>query len=147
MREQDKDEVLEDRLLTEALVAQMSHGKGGGRLGAKLTKKSVDEVELRLPLPFEDAVVQVTRLFVEVGHTHHPERPDPDPDRLVKRVLTRAGLGGLVPVVVTAAIARGGPDSTEVWLRAVAQEGLIKHRAGRKTAARLAELLASPPPP
>ncbi|MEU4886541.1 MULTISPECIES: hypothetical protein [Streptomyces] len=46
------------------------------------------------------------------------------------------------PVVVTALVTRGGEHTSAVRLRAAAKEGLIKQRAGEKTAVRLAALLS-----
>jgi hypothetical protein len=57
-------------------------------------------------------------------------------------VITGDGVGGLNPVLVTAVLTRAEATVTNVLLRAAAKEGLIKQRAGEKTAKRIAGLLA-----
>jgi hypothetical protein len=51
-------------------------------------------------------------------------------------------MGGMNPVVVTALVTREGVGLSKIRLRAAAKEGLIKQRAGEKTAARLATSLS-----
>ncbi|CAL9661066.1 hypothetical protein SUDANB105_07013 [Streptomyces sp. enrichment culture] len=56
--------------------------------------------------------------------------------------MASGGAGGMNPVVVTARVLKVDEGSSEVWLRAAAKEGLIRQRAGEKTAVRLAALLS-----
>lgn len=65
-------------------------------------------------------------------------------DQEMLRVVLGGGFGGLNPVVVTVLVTKGAEDSSPVRLRAAAKEGLVKQRAGEKTATRLAALLPGP---
>ncbi|WP_046259700.1 hypothetical protein [Streptomyces sp. WM6386] len=131
----------EDQILADALAAL------GGRLTgfvAKLMRKNVDEIDLVVPLPFGDAVERVVAVLGEGGQPVVPMRVGDDRDQEMMRVVVGGGLGGLNPVVVTVRVTRGTEDSSAVRLRAAAKEGLVKQRAGEKTAARLAALLPGP---
>lgn len=68
----------------------------------------------------------------QVGHGRNEE---------TIRVVTGGGTAGMNPVVVTALVRQYGDNSTQVRIRAAAKEGLIKQRAGRKTALRIETLL------
>ncbi|MGW1505906.1 hypothetical protein ACWCQW_46855 [Streptomyces mirabilis] len=46
------------------------------------------------------------------------------------------------PVLITVSLTSDGPEHTAVSVRGAAKEGLIKQRAGEKTAKRITELLA-----
>jgi hypothetical protein len=133
----------EDELLVKALGAL---GGGRGRLGTEFTarrlKKNVHEIDLRLPLAIEDAVERVHHVLAAVGREVDPVQPEPSASRRTIRVITGGGVGGLNPVLVTAVLTRAEPKVTSVLLRAAAKEGLIKQRAGEKTAKRIAGLLA-----
>ncbi|WP_035847302.1 hypothetical protein [Kitasatospora azatica] len=137
------DEVLEHEVLTEALGALAGPGSRGARFAARFLHKDVREVELRLPLPFEHALALVGALLDREGPELHPRRPEPDPDRRTFRVLTRGGVGGMNPVLVTVRAVRGGSDATEVRLRCAAFEGLFKQRSAQKAVDRLAGLLTA----
>lgn len=76
------------------------------------------------------------------GRAVEPVHVEPGGDRRTIRVVAGAGIGGMNPVVVTALVTRGGEHTSAVRLRAAAKEGLIKQRAGEKTAVRLAALLS-----
>ncbi|MET8980909.1 hypothetical protein ABZX85_35440 [Streptomyces sp. NPDC004539] len=127
----------EDRILAEALAAL---GPGGGRLVrwvASLMPKNVREIDLVVPLPFEEAVARVAEVLYGAGR-----RVD-DGGGSVVRVVVGGGAGGLNPVVVTVSVSPGGEDGagTAVRVRAAAKEGLVKQRAGEKTAVWVAESL------
>ncbi len=55
------------------------------------------------------------------------------------RTVVGAGAMGLNPAVVTVTIAGKGPSPTTVHIRGAAKEGLIKQRAGREAAERVAD--------
>ncbi|MET7620366.1 hypothetical protein [Streptomyces sp. NPDC005408] len=132
----------EDELLADGLAALAG---GGGRLTrfvAKRMKKNVHEIDLVVPLPFEGAVERVARLLEQAGRTVDPVPVEPGGEQQTIRVVADGGFGGMNPVVVTALVTKGGENRSEVRLRAAAKEGLIKQRAGERTAARLAALLA-----
>jgi hypothetical protein len=135
----------EDEILAEELAALAAFAGDGGRLTrivAKLMKKNVHEIDLAVPLPFEEAVEHVGQVLGRVGRTVHPVPVEPGPGQQTIRVLARGGFGGMNPVLVTALVTYGGETNSEVRLRAAAKEGLIKQRAGEQTATRLAALLA-----
>ncbi|KUN69787.1 hypothetical protein AQJ46_18655 [Streptomyces canus] len=134
----------EDEILADELAALGAVGGGSGRLTrlvAKLMKKNVHEIDLDMPLPFEGAVERVVEVLGRAGRAVGPTRVEPDTNQETIRVVTGGGAGGLNPVVVTAVVTRGGTGNSKVRLRAAAKEGLVKQRAGEKTAALLAASL------
>ncbi|WP_406002779.1 hypothetical protein [Streptomyces sp. NBC_00829] len=136
----------EDEILADELGVLASGTSGGGRLTrfvALRMKKNVHEVDVVLPFPFEQAVARVAKELGRAGRRIDLAHGEPGSDQLTIRVLVGAGAGGLNPVVVTALVTKAAENSSEVRLRAAAKEGLIKQRAGERTAARLAALLAT----
>ncbi|MCK8438524.1 hypothetical protein G3I77_37685 [Streptomyces sp. D2-8] len=138
--DRSEDDILADELA--ALAARTGGGGGLTRFVAKLMKKNVHEIDLVVALPFEDAVKRVAKVLEQAGRTVGPV-PEPGEDRRTIRVVASGGYGGLNPVVVTALVTRGDASSSDVRLRAAAKEGLIKQRAGERTATSLAALLAT----
>ncbi|WP_327190906.1 hypothetical protein [Streptomyces xinghaiensis] len=135
----------EDEILTGEIAALGTAVGASGRLTggvAKRLKKNVHEIDLAIPLPFDDAVKRVADVLGGAGRAVEPVRVEPGGDRWTIRVVVGAGVGGMNPVVVTALVTRDGEDGSAVGLRAAAKEGLIKQRAGEKTAVRLAALLS-----
>ncbi|WP_282701421.1 hypothetical protein [Streptomyces sp. CC219B] len=135
----------EDRILAEELAALGALTGGSGRLVgmvAKLMSKNVREIDLLVPLPFEEAVERVAHVLGEAGQAVDCVPVGPATEERTIRVVASGGVGGLNPVVVTARVLRAEENSTEVWLRAAAKEGLIRQRAGDKTAVRVAEMLS-----
>lgn len=94
-------------------------------------------------MPFDDAVKRVVKVLGQAGRAVEPMHVEPGRDRETIRVVASGGAGGMNPVVVTALVTKGGESTSKVTLRAAAKEGLIKQRAGEKTAARLAASLSS----
>ncbi|MEU0846855.1 hypothetical protein ABZ387_02660 [Streptomyces flaveolus] len=94
-------------------------------------------------MPIDDVVTRVSAVLGRAGRTVDtvPAGLGGDEDEQTIRVITSGGAGGLNPVMVTARILKVDDDSAEVWLRAAATEGLIRQRAGEKTAVRLAARL------
>ncbi|MGA5871848.1 hypothetical protein [Streptomyces cinereoruber] len=128
----------EDRILAEELAALGAVGGGSGRLVravAKLMGKNVHEIGLLAPLPFADAVKRVSDVLGKTGRTVETG------NEATIRVVTGGGAGGLNPVVVTARVLKTDGAGSEIRLRAAAKEGLIRQRAGEKTAVRLAARL------
>ncbi|MFB6848166.1 hypothetical protein ACFCXS_25415 [Streptomyces sp. NPDC056373] len=134
-----EDQILADELAALAAAA----GAWGGltRFVAKLMRKNVREIDLVVALPFDDAVEHVASVLGRAGRTVGPV-PESDEAQRTIRVVVGGGAGGLNPVVVTARVRQGGATDSEVRLRAAAKEGLIRQRAGERTAARVAALLA-----
>ncbi|MFJ7779230.1 hypothetical protein [Streptomyces yangpuensis] len=134
----------EDQILAEELAALGAVGGGSGRLVrvvAKLMRKNVHEVDLLVPLPFDDAVKRVSGVLGKAGRAVETVSLGSGEDETI-RVVASGGVGGLNPVVVTARVLKADGSSSEVWLRAAAKEGLIRQRAGEKTAVRLAAQLS-----
>ncbi|MDF3145819.1 MULTISPECIES: hypothetical protein [unclassified Streptomyces] len=134
----------EDQILADELAALGAVSGGSGRLVrwvAMLMRKNVHEIELVIPLPFNDAVEHVSGMLNQVGRAVENMQVAPDRDEQTIRVVARGGAGGMNPVVVTALVSKGGQNGSEVRLRAAAKEGLIKQRAGEKTATLVAALL------
>ncbi|WP_258198889.1 hypothetical protein [Streptomyces sp. A244] len=133
-----EDELLADEL---AALAAVAGGWGGlTRLVAKLMRKNVHEIELAVALPFEDTVERVARVLGRAGRRVRLGSELCADQRMI-RVVAGGGVGGMNPVVVTALVTKGGASDSQVRLRAAAKEGLIRQRAGERTAARLAALL------
>lgn len=136
----------EDQILADELAALGAMSGGSGRLTglvAKLMKKNVHEIDLAIPLPFDDAVQRVVSVLGGAGPTVGAMRVGDGRDQEMIRVVAGGGVGGLNPVVVTVLVTKGTENSSAVRLRAAAKEGLVKQRAGEKTATRLAALLSS----
>ncbi|MEV0963396.1 hypothetical protein AB0J25_12530 [Streptomyces sp. NPDC049910] len=134
----------EDRILADGLAALGAVGGGGGRLvrmAAKLMRKDVHEVGLRVPLPFDEVVQRVSGVLGRAGRAVGTV-PVGSAEDVTIRVVAGGGAAGLNPVVVTARVLKADEDSSEILLRAVAKEGLIRQRAGEKTAVRLAARLS-----
>ncbi len=133
----------EDELLAAELAALAAVAGGWGgltRLVAKLMRKNVHEIELVVALPFEDTVERVAHVLGRAGR-RVCLGSEPRAGQRMIRVVTGGGFGGMNPVVVTALVTFGGASDSQVRLRAAAKEGLIRQRAGERTAARLAALL------
>ena len=135
----------EDQILAEELAALGAVGGGSGRLVrvvAKLMRKNVHEIDLLVPLPFDDVVKRVSSVLGRAGHAAETVPVGSGEEEETIRVVASGGAGGMNPVVVTARVLKADEGSCEVWLRAAAKEGLIRQRAGEKTAVRLAALLS-----
>ncbi|MEU9105539.1 hypothetical protein AB0D54_14390 [Streptomyces xanthophaeus] len=140
----------EDRILADALGAVGAIGGGsGGRIGATFAarrlKKNVHEVPLTLAASLDAAAQHVAGVLAGLGNLLGTRGgADPDTQRTVRAVVG-GGFGNMNPVVVTVTLTAAGPQGTAVCVRGAAKEGLIKQRAGEKTAQQIAALLARPP--
>ncbi|WP_209442682.1 hypothetical protein RFN58_22340 [Streptomyces iakyrus] len=133
----------EDELLAGELAALAAIAGGWGgltRCVARLMRKNVHEIELVVALPFEDTVERVARVLGRAGR-RVCLGSEPRAGQAMIRVVAGGGFGGMNPVVVTALVTTAGASDSQVRLRAAAKEGLIRQRAGERTAARLAALL------
>ncbi|MFJ7340811.1 hypothetical protein ACIQU3_11025 [Streptomyces sp. NPDC101110] len=133
-----EDELLADELA--ALAAAVGAWGGLTRFVAKLMRKNVHEIDLVAALPFEETVERVAAVLERAGR-RVGSAPGPGKDQRTIRVVVGGGAGGMNPVVVTARVTKGGAAHSEVRLRAAAKEGLIRQRAGERTATRLAAML------
>ncbi|MFJ5729079.1 hypothetical protein [Streptomyces paradoxus] len=135
-----EDELLADEL---AALAAVAGGWGGlTRFVAKVMRKNVHEIDLVVALPFEDTVDRVAHVLGRAGRRVCLPS-EPLTEQWMIRVVAGGGVGGMNPVVVTALVTKGGASDSQVRLRAAAKEGLIRQRAGERTATRLAALLDS----
>ncbi|MGK3944545.1 hypothetical protein ABK046_39740 [Streptomyces caeruleatus] len=134
----------EDQILAEELGAlgALSGGSGGlVRVVANLMRKNVHEIDLVAALPFEAVVKLVSAVLGSAGRAVDSVSVGSGEEETI-RVVVGGGAGGLNPVVVTARVLKVDENSSEIWLRAAAKEGLIRQRAGERTAARIAALLS-----
>nr|WTB29174.1 hypothetical protein OG781_06410 [Streptomyces sp. NBC_00830] len=132
----------EDKLLAEAL----GRINRGGKIASRFLKNDISEFDRELQLGFDLALERVRTVLVELSPGASPELEEAGTDRVTFRVLTGGGALSMNPVVVTVDATRSGERTTTLHVRAIAKEGLIKQRAGQKTAERIAALLngASP---
>lgn len=142
----------ESQILAEELAALGGASGAGGRVVgvvARLMRNNVHEIDLRLPLPFDDAVKVVSDVLgaagraVGTGPADSASGGGESGDGTTIRVVASGGSGGLNPVVVTARVSGAGQGSSEVLLRGAAKEGLVKQRAGEEVALRLAAQLTT----
>lgn len=136
----------EDQILTAALGALGASGSGpGGRRGAmfaaKRLKKNVYETDLALAMSVEAATKHAEGILAQVGRMLEAPGTHLAGARVL-RAMVGGGLGNMNPVLITVGLTGDGPERTAVSVRGAAKEGLIKQRAGEKTAKRIAELLA-----
>jgi hypothetical protein len=114
----------------------------GGKADSRFLRHDVGEVERELALGFGPAVEHIRTVLTGLTGGHaEPDALLAGHDRAVGRVVVGGGFFAMNPVVVTVTATRNGEHATAVHVRAVAPEGLIKQRAGRKTAARVMALL------
>ncbi|WP_199825620.1 hypothetical protein [Streptomyces sp. NRRL B-1140] len=133
----------EDRILADELASLAAAvGAGGGltRFVARLMRKNVHEIDLAVALPFDDAVERVASVLERAGRRVDPVPESGEGQRTIRAVVG-GGAGGMNPVVVTARVTKDGAFDAQIRLRAAAKEGLIRQRAGERTATRLAALL------
>jgi hypothetical protein len=127
----------EDKLLAEAL----GRINRGGKIASRFLKNDISEFDRELQLGFDLALERVRTVLAELSPGASPELVEAGTDRVTFRVLTGGGALNMNPVVVTVDAARRGERTTALHVRAIAKEGLIKQRAGQKTAERLTALL------
>jgi len=134
----------EDQILAAEPARLGAVAAGSGRLVclvARLMGKNVHEIDMVIPLPFLDTVKRVAGVLGPVGRSVDATQIGHGRNEETIRVVTGGGTAGMNPVVVTALVRQYGDNSTQVRIRAAAKEGLIKQRAGEKTALRIETLL------
>ncbi|MFD3548672.1 hypothetical protein ACFWUW_24230 [Streptomyces sp. NPDC058655] len=142
----------EERILTEALGAAGALGGGsGGRFGARFAAKrlrtDVHEIDLELEAPLDAAVEHVVGVLAPLGglvEAGSVRESAAGPVVRVVRAVVGGGFANMNPVVVTVSLSAAGQRTTAVSVRGAAKEGLVRQRAGEKTAKRIAGLLAQP---
>lgn len=133
----------EDELLAEAL----GRINGGGKFAARFLKNDIAEFDRELPLGFEPALDHARTVLTRLAGGAAPEPVEAGEGRVAFRVLAGGGHLGMNPVVVTVSATRGGEHTTTLHVRAIAKEGLVKQRAGQKTAESVGTLLGGAPGP
>ena len=145
--EEEEEEILVNRLgrlgwrsgrLAGGLQAA-SGGRLGARFAARLLPEDVHEVLLVLALPADEALALARRVLASPGEPANETRLAEDKHEL--RAVVGSGLLNLNPAVVTLQLLATTSASTTIRVRGVAKEGLIRQRAGRKAAERVAARL------
>jgi hypothetical protein len=117
------------------------HGtKSGARLGTRITKVDQFELELDLPEAPDAALRRAREVLSEEGDPR-----DLGEEAAAARAMSAvvpSGFWNMNPALVTVAVAPK-EQGTRVRIGAYALEGLIKQRAARKAATRIAEWLGA----
>jgi hypothetical protein len=116
-----------------------SGGRLGARFAARLLPEDVHEMLLVLALPPDEALARARRVLASLGEPADETRLADDKHEL--RAVVGAGALNLNPAVVTLQLLATTMESTTIRVRGVAKEGLIRQRAGRKAAERVAARL------
>jgi hypothetical protein len=115
-------------------------GASGGRLGARFAARllphDVHEILLVLALPPDEVLALARRVL---GEPADETRLTDEKHQL--RAVVGAGVLNRNPAVVTLQLLATASASTTIRVRGVAKEGLIRQRAGRKAAERVAARL------
>jgi hypothetical protein len=135
----------EDELLTRA-VGDIGGFLGprtrrGAETGARRLRKDVFEVDLAVNMSPTAAADRAREVISEHGDILDLESSDEDPGPQVVGIVG-SGAANLNPAVVTVTI-RASADGSQLVIRGVAKEGLIKQRAGEKAAKRVAAAMSS----
>lgn len=143
----EEEEILVNRLgrlgwrsgrLTGELLAARG-GRLGARLAARLLPEDVHVIELVLALPPDEALALAGRVLSSLGEPVDETRIGDDMHEL--RAVVGSGALNLNPAIVTLRLVATTSTSTTIWVRGMAKEGLIRQRAGRKAAERVAAYL------
>ena len=121
------------------LVGARTGGYVGGWLGARLIGNDTYEIALLLRLPFGPAVGHCDATLRRLGTPR--DDGETTENRTIMRALLGSGFLNLNPALVTIIVSHRDETTTEVTIRGVAKEGLIKQRAGQKAAERVAAAL------
>ena len=143
--EEEEEEILVNRLgrlgwrsgrLGGGLQAA-SGGRLGARFAARLLPHDVHEIVLVLALPPDVALAR--RVLASLGEPADETRLTDEKHEL--RAVVGSGALNLNPAVVTLQLLATTSASTTIRVRGVAKEGLIRQRAGREAAERVAARL------
>jgi hypothetical protein len=116
-----------------------SGGRLGARFAARLLPEDVHEILLVLALPPDEALALARCVLTSRGEPPDETRLADDKHEL--RAVVGSGALNLNPAVVTLQLLATTSTSTTIRVRGVAKEGLIRQRAGRKAAERVAARL------
>lgn len=125
----------EDELLANAVAG--AYGRGGER-GARLLKKNVLEIELRLDMPPGQAEARARQVLGARSRVLRDLGAGPGQIRIVG--IVGAGALNMNPAVVMITVSAAG-DGSLITVRGAAKEGLIKQRAGEDAARRVADAM------
>jgi hypothetical protein len=129
----------EQQLLVEALGAL--GGRGASAVARRL-RCDIFEGSVSVPLSLERARELVWKILADCGRLIDSDASAAGDEAGRVQAIVGAGHWNLNPAVVTVVLGGGGPALTEVRVRGVAKEGLLKQRAGEGAARRILELLA-----
>ncbi len=128
----------ERQLLADRLGAL--GGMGAAAVSRRL-RADIFEDGTSVSLPLGRARELVQKVLSDCGQLIDPGVTPPFGEVVLVRAIVGAGGWNLNPTVVTVTLTESGPGQTEVRVRGVAKEGLIKQRAGQGAARRVLELL------
>jgi hypothetical protein len=136
-----------DREEAELMIDGLGQiGGSGARFMARLLPANIHEVSAIVDADPQAVCNRAVNLVTQDGDLVAQRQPSPGV--LEVRGLIGAGTARLDPTVVTVRVAGHHRGGSRVQVRAVAKEGLVKQRAGEKTATRyLDQLTAGSRPP
>ena len=111
----------------------------GARFAARLLPDDVHEIVLVLALPPDVALALARRVLASPGEPADETRLTDEKHEL--RAVVGSGALNLNPAVVTLQLLATTSASTTIRVRGVAKDGLIRQRAGREAAERVAARL------
>ena len=117
--------------------------ESGARLGARFTKVDHFELELDVPETPDAALRRACEVLSEEGDLRDLDEDSGAGASPAVSAVVPSGWWNMNPALVTVAVAPQ-ESQTRVRIAAYALEGLLKQRAARKAATRLAELLRAP---
>jgi hypothetical protein len=117
--------------------------ESGARLGARFTKVDHFELELDLPETPDAGLSRARDVLSEEGELCDLDGGSNAGASQKVSAVVPSGWSNMNPALVTVAVAPQ-EGQTRVWIAAYALEGLLKQRAARKAATRIAELLRAP---
>jgi hypothetical protein len=144
---EEEEEILVDRLgrlgWRSGRLSGGLQGASGGRLGARLAGRllpeDIHEIVLALALPPDEALARARCVLDSLGEPVDETRLADDKHEL--RAVVGSGALNLNPAVVTLQLVATTSASTTIRVKGMAKEGLIRQRAGRKAAERVAARL------
>lgn len=133
----------EAAILDHELRALSPGGAVSGALIAQFFKPDIAERELSLETTLKQSVAHVRDTLARHGKMIKSGLAR-DGSHVVRGVVG-AGKWNMNPAAVTVTLTAGDGDTTQLRIRGVAREGLIKQRAGQQAAERIASQLAQRP--
>lgn len=124
---------LEERILVEALGELGGRGRRGAKAAARLLRANRGQLELESASAPEAVLGAARQLLAGEGRLLEDEEIPAEPPQVWG--LVGGGASGLNPALVRVVVRAREGGGAAVEIRGVAKEGLIRQRAGQKTAA------------